>query len=136
MPAGRPSKYKPEFCQIIEDELAKGYGLAAACVALDIVKETAYEWANQYPDFSHAIKKGRQKSQKFWSKTLIDQSQKGGGIPTSSIFAMKNLFPEDWSDRKELSGPDGGPIPVEIDDRERAKILAQIIAKGTPSEGD
>lgn len=63
MVTGRPTKYEESFIQevdvYIEKDIAKGdlptvYGLA---LHLNVNRDTLFEWAKVYPDFSDSLKK-------------------------------------------------------------------------------
>jgi hypothetical protein len=41
-------------------------------------------------------------------------------IVTSTIFALKNAAGEDWRDKQEHTGPDGGPIQIIIESKDAA----------------
>ena len=38
----------------------------------------------------------------FWEKVGVDIAKKGEGNATSWIFNMKNRYPEDWADKREM----------------------------------
>ena len=65
-PVGRPTKYRPEYCQMVIDHMAKGYSFEAFGADVDCGKDTLYEWAKVHPEFSDAVEKGRIRSLKFW----------------------------------------------------------------------
>lgn len=118
MQRGRPTKYRPEMCETVLASGLMGKTLAGMAHDLEIDRETLGEWAKIHPEFSSAIKTALLTSQAWWE----DQGRVAtfGGIDgfnaTSYIFQMKNRFRADWNDtlKNELSGPDGGAIPVEI----------------------
>ena len=47
------------------------------------------------------------------------------GDTTAKIFYLKGKRPKVWHDRArlEVSGPGGGPVPVQVDDAERQQLL-------------
>ena len=115
MAGGRPTKYDPSMCNEIEEQLSQGLSLTAASIELGIHRDTAYEWAKEYPEFSDAIKMGRAKGQREWEFRLRDQALCGSGNSTAMIFAMKNLYQDDWRDKteSEITGKDGAAlVPV------------------------
>ena len=130
MPAGRPSKYDPAFCDVVIAAGEEGKTLAGMAEALDVDRDTINNWREAHPEFSRAVKRGLQKAQAWWE----DQGRVAtfGGIDgfnaTSYIFQMKNRFREDWNDtiKQELTGKDGGAIQTE--DKGSAKVMAYIDA--------
>lgn len=91
---GRPTKYYPEIINKIEEyilstgreqtSLPTVEGLA---LHLDVRKDTLYEWADKYPEFSDAIKKILEKQK----KQLMDDGMYGGKEVNSAmaIFLLK-----------------------------------------------
>lgn len=98
----RLSEYKPEYCKIAADVLARGKSKAAVCAVLDICRPTFYQWCDIYPEFNSAVSQGMQKAQAYW-EDLGEQGIRGdiekfGGSPW--IFTMKNRFRDDYKDDK------------------------------------
>ena len=64
---GRPSKYKPEFCDKAEEYLQAhqdAYGerlevklptIDGFAIYLEVTKPTLYDWEKEYPEFSYAL---------------------------------------------------------------------------------
>lgn len=103
MPAGRPSKYDPAFCERVMASGAEGKTLAGMAEDLDIDRSTLNEWAERHPEFSRALKRGLQKAQAWWEEQgrLATFGGFDGFNATSFIFNMKNRFKEDWRDKVE-----------------------------------
>ena len=60
---GRPPKYDKEICKQVISLGKQGYSLTQIALELDIARSTLYEWRDKYPEFSDAIKKGREFAQ-------------------------------------------------------------------------
>jgi hypothetical protein len=58
MPAGRPKKYDPAFCDVIRAKMAEGYSKTAAACFIGVNRDTLLEWASTHPEFSGAVKDG------------------------------------------------------------------------------
>jgi len=101
--AGRPSKYKPEFCKTVIDCGTEGKTLAAMAEACGVNRETLNDWIVAHPAFSDAVKRGLQKAQVWWEDQGRIATFGGceGFNATSFIFNMKNRFKEDWRDKVE-----------------------------------
>ena len=95
---GRPTKYKPEYCDHLIAQMGKGFSMTAVAGSMGVAKSTLFYWAQNYPDFSDALKKGEAVRLLFWEERLVND----GGTPAATIFALKNCGPEEWRDRKLL----------------------------------
>lgn len=131
MPAGRPTDYRDAYCDEVISHLSEGYTLAAFAGIIGADRQTVYNWADAHPEFFDAIKKGRAKGQHLWEQRLSTQAVAGTGNTAAIIFAMKNLYQDDWSDKiiNEHTGKDGGAIETTTD-RDLAKAVALLLAKG------
>lgn len=107
---GRPTKYKPVYCEEIINMMAQGFSLTAAAAELGISRETAYAWEREIPEFSDAIKVARGKRTLKLERDLLGASD--GPTVTSRIFALKNACADEWREKQtvEQTGADGGPI--------------------------
>ena len=59
MKIGRPTKYKPEYCDLAETILAGDNPWCEVARVLRVHTETLSEWKKKYPDFSAAYERGR-----------------------------------------------------------------------------
>jgi hypothetical protein len=106
MTAGRPTKYREEFCEIIKKELSKGHSVQAASATLGVASETVYQWKKIYPKFSDSIKEGLDLGLQLFEKLLVakvsGQSVKGFDSKKSDtaclIFALKTRFHKIYGD--------------------------------------
>ena len=123
---GRPTKYKPEY-----DELAFNYSLLGATDVemagfFDIDQSTLHDWKKKYPEFSKAIKSGKEDADANVVKSLYKRAQ-GYSITeekeerqknkvlkvtraekhipadtTAAIFWLKNRQKAAWRDKQEI----------------------------------
>ena len=98
MPAGRPTKYKPVYCDEIISLMATGLSLTAAAASLGISRETAYAWERENEEFSDAIKIARAKRTLKLEQDLLSASD--SPTVTSRIFALKNANPHEWQEKQ------------------------------------
>lgn len=113
MPAGRPTKYDPAYCERVIELMAEGRSKTAAAGVLGVCRDTLHEWANKHEEFSDAIKRAEALSAEWWETRGRELATgEGDGAPAMVIFGLKNRVRYDWADRvqTEHSGPDGGPI--------------------------
>ena len=125
MPAGRPTKYKPEFCDVVIEAGREGKTLAEMASELDVNRATVTAWVAEHPEFSSAINSGLDHAQAWWENN--GRLATFGGFPgynaTSYIFQMKNRFKEDWRDRQEIDNKHDLSDPM-------AEMFAQIASQG------
>lgn len=112
MPAGQPTKYKPEYCDKLIEHMSKGLSYQSFPALLDTCLKTVYNWEKEHPEFLQAKVIGRQKQQLFYEDLGAKAST--GKVKnfnaTAFVWMSKNML--GWRDRQdiELSGKDGGPI--------------------------
>lgn len=110
MPAGAPSKYKPEYA----DEAMKLCLLGAKDKELadffNVSESTLNKWKIDYPEFSESLREGKENADAKIAHSLYQQALQGN--TTAQIFWLKNRRRQDWRDKQEheLSGPGGEPI--------------------------
>lgn len=114
---GRPSSYDPIYCKMLVDHRSNGYSFksfAAICKPLVCIR-TLYQWAEDHPEFSHAMQYAYPACLHFWetqaNEGLHNQTIKtdDGMTVTKSVnaqvlkFQMSNLFPEEYKERREIT---------------------------------
>lgn len=150
MPAGQPTKYRPEMAAQAyklsllghtDEQLAKFFEVAVA---------TIYNWKNEYPEFLESIKNGKEVADAEIVMTLrkramgyevteekteesehgLKKTVAGKHIPpdtTAMIFWLKNRQPKQWRDKQEVdhSSSDGSmsPSTKELSDEELEEKL-------------
>ncbi len=139
MPAGRPTKYKPEMCEQVIACGKKGMGKAEMAVKIKVHHSTFNAWREEKPEFSAAVNEAVRQSQAWWERKgrKATFGKIDGYNATSYIFNMKNRFREDWADRKQLehTGKDGGPIETS-DVSPHDKLAEFLDAKSNGPTGD
>lgn len=140
-PVGRPSKYKPEYCEKVVELAEGGAGWAEWAVACGVDRATLYHWGDEHPEFLTALSRAKILEQAWWEKA----GRNGMYLDKFNALVWKTSvqarFRDDYTERKvtEVSGPEGGAIKFEaktIDardmDPEHREALKQILlaAKG------
>lgn len=69
---GRPSGFKPEYCQMLLDHAEKGLSFEAFAGVLRKPKQTLYNWIDAHPEFMDAKKCADALTLLFWEKAGID----------------------------------------------------------------
>ncbi len=139
MSGGRPSKYDPAYCEALVMHMKDGASVASFAAEIDVARSTINQWAEEHPQFSEALSRGKSACAAWWEKQGRKVAENGGGPGQATMitFGLKNMGRDDWSDRQttELSGPDGGPIQTEsrIDmsalTDEQARLIAGLPIK-------
>ena len=101
-------KYEPWMNDVALAKFSQGKSVTAVCNALNIVRDTYYNWKNdkEHP-FYPVASKGEQLSHEFWEDIGVNgitgELDKFAG--SSWQFVMKNRFREHYSDQqKEKEG--------------------------------
>jgi hypothetical protein len=70
--AGRPTAYKPEFCQMLIEHMAKGLSFESFGATINVSAAKLYEYADKHPEFREAKQQGRIKSMLFWENLGVE----------------------------------------------------------------
>lgn len=129
-PVGRPSKYRPEYCDMVVDHMSEGASLTSFAAEIDVSRETISEWSRVHPEFSVAVKKGKAKCAAWWERLGRTGAMGGDVNPTLVIFGLKNMSPEDWREKQEIDhrSGDGSMSPKDTG----AAVLAALQSKHVP----
>jgi len=98
-PIGRPTLYKPEYCAMILGHMREGFSVESFAGVIGVSRDSIYEWAKVYPDFSDTLKAGKDASLLHWERiAMAGMMGKVPGFSASTfIFNMKNRF--GWRDQ-------------------------------------
>lgn len=115
-PVGRPSKYRPEYCQQLHEALKEGLTYEAFGGRIGVCRDTLYEWESKHPEFSDARKVGRGLSEAYYIGLLQGIARGDFGEArtnaAAAIFLAKNVC--GMRDQREVAhgGPDGKPLEI------------------------
>lgn len=134
-PVGRPTNYKPEYCQLLIDHMASGLSYISFAAVADCWEQTLYDWEAAHPEFMEAKKIGMVRNRLFWEKLgvtyITHTDSKFESTPklnsTVYIFNMKNRFPKEWRDRTEVKN-EVKITPKELEDMDDDE-LAELSKK-------
>lgn len=92
-PVGRPTVYRPEYCKMLIEHMAKPFSYETFGAIIEVSREVLYLWEKKHPEFLHAKRIGRMKQQLALEKMLKGQTMGTikGGNASSLIFYMKNI---------------------------------------------
>jgi hypothetical protein len=117
-PGGRPTDYRPEYCELVIEYGKQGKSVAWMAAELGVAKQTLQNWCDAFPEFLGAFTRSRLESQRWWedagqANMLLAPGQ---GTFNASVWSrsMAARFPEDWREKSgvELTGANGGPVAV------------------------
>ncbi len=109
-PVGRPSLYKPEYCERVIELGKEGCSPAEIASDLDVDRVTLIDWSRAHEDFSTALARAKLHEQAWWEKagrTGMYLDRFNAQVWTKSVSAR---FKDDYSERREVTGVGGGPI--------------------------
>ncbi len=101
LPVGRPTLYKPEYCDQVIPLLKQGMSIEEIGLEFDVGYTTIYEWMNVHPEFSNAIKRGREFSKAWWMRRGRTDLENKDFSATLWYMNMKNRF--GWADKQEIT---------------------------------
>lgn len=133
---GRPSLYKPAYCEELIQFLAEGYSITAFAGEIGVGRRTVFDWLEKHKEFAEAYEIAKPKAVLHWERAFKEFATSGKGNAAAFIFALKNRAGDDWNDKvvNEHTGKDGGPIEtVNLTHAERVKALAALMAKAKPA---
>jgi len=111
----RPTKYKKEYCKLLEKHLTDGLSFESFGGVVFVNRDTLYEWCKRHKEFSDTKSRFINASRLWWER--LGQHGAAGKLPgfnaASWIFNMKNRF--GWTDRQEVTH-EGSEIKIEISD--------------------
>lgn len=139
MPAGRPTSFKPSFCEQAEKLCRLGATDIDLADFFGVSDRTIYRWQSQYEEFRQALKAGKEgaddrverslyhkavgytfESEKiFQFQGKIVRAKTREHVPpdtTAAIFWLKNRRTEAWRDKQDIEHT--GKLQVERIERQ------------------
>lgn len=114
MPAGRPSEYRPEYCERVIELGKDGKLPAQMASALSVTKQTLHEWAKVHPEFSDAFGEARAHAEAWHLEKATETAigQRGGNAPMAK-FLLSAAFGYRETTGVEHSGAIETPRPLD-----------------------
>lgn len=137
-PVGRPTKYRPEYCEQVVDLGAQGHSLNSIAYLLGVLRQNLYDWADQHEEFSSALQKAKLAEQHWWEeagRSGMFMDKFNAAVWKTSMQAR---FRDQYTERKitEITGDGGGPVqiqPVRLEvnqmDGEAREALRELLIK-------
>lgn len=141
---GRPSAFDPKMCEQAYRLCLLGATDKQMADFFEVSEVTLNAWKKKHPEFLKSLNAGKQQADSEVGQSLFQRAMgyshpeekvfcnKGEIVradtvkhyppdTTACIFWLKNRQKENWRDRHEVTGDDGGPLSVLIVDPTRAK---------------
>jgi len=114
---GRPTKYRPEYCEQVIAVADEGLSLTAFAGKIRVARSTINVWMEQFPEFGEAVEVHKAVRMLYLESTLL----KGESSPkvTACIFALKNASDE-W--REKVDHAHSGAVNVNISGDDKALL--------------
>lgn len=143
MPAGRPPSYKKSFAKQAEKLCILGATDAEVADFFGVSARTVYRWKLDHQEFCQALKAGKAAADERVERALYSRatgydyveerpiklrSSDGETVEiaevrchspadvTAAIFWLKNRRPDEWRDRREITGDPNRPIQISYSD--------------------
>ena len=101
MPAGRPSKYDPAYCDLIVAHCQDGSSISSFAASIGVCRDTITDWGQAHPEFLASVKRAKAAVAAWYDKAARKNAIEGGGNATLCIFGLKNFDSEDFRDVQE-----------------------------------
>jgi len=114
-PVGRPTKYKPEYCERIIELGKQGYSYAEIEADLEVDKASLYDWAAAHEEFSTALRAAKTYEQAWFEREARSNMKNRDFNANLWYRSAASRFREDYTERKEtqVTGANGGPVQVQ-----------------------
>lgn len=110
---GRPSSFKPEFCEQLVAHMSEGLSFETFGAVIDVAEKTLYNWTEKYPEFLQAKEKGFLANKYFWERAGINGMKAGKDFNAVVwIFNMKNRFR--WRDQVDVTSDEKPIMPQPV----------------------
>lgn len=118
MPAGRPTKYRKEYCEAVVEHMKDGASLTSFAAEVGVARSTINEWMEQFPEFSEAATRGKSACAAWWERVNRQLAETGKGNATACVFGLKNMAAEDWQEKQEIKHSGGVNISAALHDED------------------
>jgi len=115
-PVGRPSLYKPEYCEEVIALGKLGKSVEAIGAILGVGTKTLYNWRDQNEDFLHALDMAKEFELQWWEDIaqthMIENKESDKINATIWSRSMAARFPKKYREsvKQEITGADGAPL--------------------------
>lgn len=103
-PVGRPTSYRPEYCEKVIELGKLGKSLAQFASNFNVSRQTIDNWAEDYPEFLEALNKAKAHAQDWWENAGQEGMFLGGSGFNAAVWkaTVQARFREDYTERQEI----------------------------------
>lgn len=114
MAAGRPTKYRKKFCEMLIDHMSEGLSFSSFGGRIGVSRDTLFKWVNDHVEFSDAKNTGMQAHLlKFEKIGIAGMMGKIPGFKESTWrYFMTNIH--GWRTQLDITSDDEPIEPVQI----------------------
>jgi len=115
-PVGRPSLYKPEFCEEVIALGKIGKSVEAIGAILGVGTKTLYNWRDEHSEFLHALDMAKEFEMQWWEDIaqthMIENKESDRINATIWSRSMAARFLKKYREqvKQEITGADGAPF--------------------------
>ena len=99
---GRPTDYRPEYCEKVIEFGKLGYSKAEIALELDVDRGTLDNWLEEHPDFFTAMAKSQDFCKAWWLKSGRENVDNRSYNSHLYSLHMQNRF--GWNKKTEVTG--------------------------------
>lgn len=96
MSGGRPTDYKPDFCERVVGLGKEGKSRVEIAYELGVVRTTLANWEQAHPEFLVAMTRAKEAEQVWWERKGRDNLQSAVFQASMWSRSMGARFPNDW----------------------------------------
>lgn len=100
MPAGRPTKYDPAYCDQLIAFMGEGYSLTAFAGEILVSRATINNWMEEHPEFLEATRIGQARRTRKLEEGLLETES--GARVSARTLALKNSAPDEWREKQTV----------------------------------
>jgi hypothetical protein len=125
MAGGRPTDYRPEYCEQVIAHMSEGASLTSFAASVNCSRATMNVWMGAHPEFLESVNVGKAKCADWWEKRgRMGANGEQDVNPTLVIFGLKNMAPDEWREKQELQHSGSIDLNKITDEELEAKIAA------------
>jgi len=130
---GRPTLYKPEYCDIVIAMGKEGKSREQIAGSLGLAWNTLELWTEKHPEFMDALRTAKNLELHYWEDLGLQNvlETPGGQRLNGAVYnkVMAARFPAKYSERNkvELTGANGGAVQVSTTHSVAQEILTDLL---------
>ena len=116
MPLGRPTDYRPEYCQRVIEMGKDGKSFAQMASEFEITRSTIDLWGEKHDEFREALSRARTDSQTWWEAKGMEALDKDKFQSSVWKTSMQARFRQDYTERRDTKVTGEISVTISKDD--------------------